>query len=61
MHVFELTRALIDIESVTPNEFEIGNFLYDYLRPLAENYDGLVERSEVEPQRNNVFARWGGS
>ena len=59
MHVFELTRALIDIESVTPNEFEIGNFLYDYLRPLAENYDGLVERSEVEPQRNNVFARWG--
>ncbi len=59
MHVFELTRALIDIESVTPNEFEIGNYLYDYLLPLAENYDGLVERSEVEPRRNNVFARWG--
>ena len=59
MHVFELTRALIDIDSVTPNEFEIGNFLYDYLRPLAENYDGLVERSEVGPRRNNVFARWG--
>lgn len=59
MHVFELTRSLIDIESVTPNEFEIGNYLYGYLQPLAEAYDGFVERKEVEPRRNNVFACWG--
>jgi acetylornithine deacetylase len=59
MHLFELTRALVDIDSVTPNELAIGNFLYDYLRPLAETYGGKIERSEVEPGRNNVFVSWG--
>ncbi len=59
MHLFELTRALIDIDSVTPNEFEIGNYLYDYLRPLAGKYQGHIERSEVKPKRFNVFAHWG--
>ena len=59
MHVFEITRALIDIDSVTPNEERIGNFLFDYLRPLAERYGGAIEKQEVEPGRNNVWARWG--
>ena len=36
MDVFQLTRALIDIDSVNPNETAIGDWLYDYLRPLAE-------------------------
>jgi len=35
MTLFELTRALIDIESITNNEEAVGNYLYDYLRPLA--------------------------
>lgn len=59
MDLFALTRALIDIDSVTPNELKVGEFLYDYLRPLAEKYEGKIERTEVEPDRYNVFARWG--
>ena len=59
MNVFELTRALVDIESITNNEERVGNYLYDYLAPLAALYDGHVERIEVEPRRFNVFAQWG--
>ncbi len=32
MNVFELTRALVDIESITNNEERVGHYLYDYLR-----------------------------
>jgi len=46
MNVYELTRALIDIESVTLNEEAVGNFLFDYLVPLAERYNGAVERMD---------------
>ena len=59
MNVFELTRALIDIESITNNEERVGNFLYEYLEPLALRYGGKLERIEVEPRRFNVFAQWG--
>jgi acetylornithine deacetylase len=59
MTVFELTRALIDIESITNNEEAVGNYLYDYLAPLAARFGGRVERIEVEPRRFNVFAQWG--
>src|SRR3954468_2033874 len=59
MNVFELTRALVDIESITNNEECVGNYLYDYLAPLAALYDGHIERIEVEPRRFNVFAQWG--
>src|SRR5947209_16258535 len=59
MNVFELTRALVDIESITNNEERVGNYLYDYLTPLASRYGGYVERIEVEPRRFNIFAQWG--
>src|SRR5450631_2715025 len=59
MNVFELTRAMVDIESITNNEERAGNYLYDYLAPLAALYDGRIERMEVEPRRFNVFAQWG--
>jgi acetylornithine deacetylase len=59
MTVFELTRALVDIDSVTPNEEEVGVFLADYLRELAERTGGHVEMMGVEPHRFNVFAYWG--
>jgi acetylornithine deacetylase len=59
MDVFALTRALIDIESITNNEEAVGNFLFDILTPLASQYGGRVERIEVEPRRFNVFAQWG--
>jgi acetylornithine deacetylase len=59
MNVFELTRTLIDIESITNNEERVGQFLFQYLAPLAAEYDGNVELVEVEPRRHNVFAQWG--
>ena len=36
MNAFELTRALIDIDSVTPNEEVVGIYLADYLGVLAK-------------------------
>ncbi len=59
MHVFELTRALIDIPSVTPDEEQVGAYLYEYLSNLCAQYEGKVEASEVEPSRSNVFASFG--
>jgi len=59
MHVFELTRALIDIPSVTPEEELVGAYLFEYLTNLCAQHDGKVEASEVEPSRSNVFACFG--
>jgi acetylornithine deacetylase len=59
MDLFELTRALVDIESVTNNEVIAGEFLFRHLSPLAAKYGGRVERLPVEAQRFNVFASWG--
>src|SRR5579875_2503123 len=58
MHPFELTHRLIEIESITGNEQEIGNFLSDQLARLARAHGGEVERMPVEPHRDNVFARF---
>ncbi len=59
MNLFELTRALIDIESISGNEERVGRYLYNYLAPLAARYDGAVELIEVAPQRFNLLAFWG--
>jgi len=59
MNVFELTRALVDIESITNNEHDACVFLFDCLSQLAGATGGVVERMEVEPGRFNVFACWG--
>ena len=59
MDVFALTRALIDIESVTPNEREVGEYLFRYLLELAAATGGSVETITVEPNRSNVLAYWG--
>jgi acetylornithine deacetylase len=59
MDVLALTRALIDIESITNNEEAVGNALFEILTPLASRFGGHVERVEVEPRRFNVFAQWG--
>ena len=59
MNVFELTRALVDIESITGNEENVGLFLLNYLTGLATRFGGRVERMEVEPHRFNLFAQFG--
>jgi acetylornithine deacetylase len=59
MHVFDLTRALIDIPSITPEEEQVGEYLYDHLSRICAVHDGVVEKDEVEPKRWNVFAHFG--
>ena len=59
MNIFELTRALVDIESVTNSESRVGEFLFTYLSNLAKRHAGRVERMEVEQDRFNVIAYWG--
>jgi acetylornithine deacetylase len=59
MNVFELTRALVDIESITENEERIGEMLFAQLSELAASHGGQVERMQVEPKRFNVLAWWG--
>jgi acetylornithine deacetylase len=58
MDVFELTRALVDIDSVTPHEEQVGAYLFEHLSRIAERTRGRVERMEVEPHRFNVLASW---
>jgi acetylornithine deacetylase len=59
MNPFELTRALVDIESVTNDEKLVGDFLFDYLAGLARHSTGRLERITAEPGRDNIFAAWG--
>ncbi|MCX6635823.1 MAG: M20/M25/M40 family metallo-hydrolase, partial [Acidobacteria bacterium] len=59
MDVFDITRALIDIESITGNERQVGAWLLDYLGTLAAGHGGCVEQMPVEPDRSNVLAAWG--
>ena len=59
MNVIELTRALVDIESITNNEREVGEYLLAHLADLAGRTGGTAERMDVEPGRFNVFACWG--
>src|SRR5580658_3207863 len=59
MHVFDLTRTLIEIPSITPEEEQVGQYLYDYLSAICAKHNGVVEKQEVEPKRFNVFAYFG--
>ncbi len=55
MHVFELTRRLIEIESITDNEKSVAHFLSEYLVGLG--YE--VNLQEAAPGRFNVQALAG--
>jgi len=52
MNVFELTRELIDIPSLTGDELAVGQYLTKYLEALGYR----VERHEVAQDRFNVIA-----
>lgn len=56
MNLFELTRALVDIESTTNHEQNVADFLFTHLSALAAHYGGRVERMPVEGNRDNIFA-----
>jgi len=55
MDLFELTRKLIDIPSVTGDEKAVGDFLRRHLEALGYQ----VEMQEAEADRFNVFATTG--
>jgi acetylornithine deacetylase len=59
MDLFALARALIDIDSTTGREREVGEFLGEYLGRLAAATGGQVERMAVAGERANLFASWG--
>ncbi len=52
MMLFDLTRRLIDIPSLTGEEGDAGSYLANYL----ENLGYQVETQEVTPERFNVLA-----
>jgi len=58
MKLFELTRALVDIESTTNHEKNVGDYLFAHLSTVAARYNGRVERIPAEPHRDNIFASW---
>lgn len=57
--VFQLTRQLVDIDSVTNHEATVGQCLLNTLSPLGERFSGQVERCPVKADLFNVFAHWG--
>jgi acetylornithine deacetylase len=59
MKLFELTRALVDIESITNNEKNVGDYLFAQLSALAGRGNGQITRMPVETGRDNIFAFWG--
>src|SRR3989441_6984520 len=60
MNLFELTRALVDIESTTNHEKHVGDYVFAHLSAIAARHNGQIERIPVELNRDNVFAWWGG-
>jgi acetylornithine deacetylase len=59
LHLFELTRALVDITSVTNHEKPVIEYLHAHLSTLAAHYDGSVERIAVEADRDNLLVSFG--
>ena len=59
MNTFELTRALVDIESTTHHEQSVVDFLLAHLSALVTRHPGHLERIAAAPDRDNIFASWG--
>jgi acetylornithine deacetylase len=59
MHVFSLTRTLVDIESITGNEARVGEFVLHQLLELTGKFGGSAERIAVEQDRHNILACFG--
>jgi acetylornithine deacetylase len=56
MDLFALTRRLVDIESITPNETAVGDFLCEEL--IRRGFDS--QKMPVEASRANLLATWPG-
>jgi len=58
MDLFELTRALVDIESTTNHEKNVGDYLLAHLSARTALHSGQIERIPAEPDRDNILACW---
>jgi acetylornithine deacetylase len=59
MNLFELTRALVDIDSTTGHEKPVADYLFAHLTPLAAKYNARLDRQPAEPGRDNLFLSFG--
>ena len=59
MNLFESTRALVDIESTTNHEKNVGDYLFAHLSALVARHSGRIERIPAAANRDNIFAAWG--
>jgi acetylornithine deacetylase len=59
MHLFELTRRLVDVDSTTGQEAEAAQFVGDYLRAMSAHAPDTLVLEDAAPNRPNVFASWG--
>src|SRR5258707_8165246 len=59
MQLFELTRALVDIESTTNHEKNVGDYLFAHLSALAARSNGQIRRMSADQNRDNLLASWG--
>jgi acetylornithine deacetylase len=59
MDLFELTRALVDLDSTTGREKPVVNYLFGYLSGLASRHQGCIERQNAAPNRDNIVVTFG--
>jgi len=59
MNLFELTRALVDLDSTTNHEKCVADFLFAHLSALAARHAGRVERIPAAPERESILATFG--
>ena len=59
MNLFEFTRSLVDIESTTNHEKNVGDYLFVHLSALATRHNGRIERIPAAANRDNILAAWG--
>ena len=57
MDPLRLTRELIDIESITGNEAQVGDYLYAFLSKLGYR----VQKMPVDGTRHNIYATLNGA
>lgn len=59
MNLFELTRALVDLDSTTGREKSVADFLVVHLSALAAKHHARLERQNAAPNRDNIFLSFG--
>ncbi len=55
MDLFELTRALVDLDSTTGQEKPVVDYLFGRVSLLAGRHNARVERIAAAPDRDNLF------